>query len=32
VGRGIGMTSAELSQFADAFEHRERAEARRVTA
>jgi serine/threonine-protein kinase HipA len=32
VGRRIGMTPAELSQFADAFEHRERAEARRATA
>jgi hypothetical protein len=30
VGRRIGMTKAELDQFADAFEHAERAVARRV--
>jgi len=29
-GQAIGMTDAELDQFADAFEHRERDEARRI--
>jgi serine/threonine-protein kinase HipA len=28
VGRGLGMTTQELDQFADAFEHEERAAAR----
>ena len=28
VGRGLGMTATELDQFADAFEHSERAAAR----
>lgn len=32
VGREIGMTTRELDQFADAFEHVERAEARAVVA
>lgn len=32
VGRGIGISSRELDSFADAFEHEERAEARRAIA
>jgi serine/threonine-protein kinase HipA len=32
VGREIGMTSRELDPFVDAFEHEERAEARRTIA
>ncbi len=32
VGREIGMTTRELDQFADAFEHEEREEARRIVA
>jgi len=32
VGREIGMTTRELDQFADAFEHEERTEARRTIA
>jgi hypothetical protein len=28
VGRGLGMSASELDQFADAFEHAERAAAR----
>jgi serine/threonine-protein kinase HipA len=32
VGREIGMTTRELDQFADAFEHEERGEARRAMA
>ena len=31
-GRGLGMTEAELELFTDAFEHRERAAAQRVSA
>jgi serine/threonine-protein kinase HipA len=30
VGQGIGMTSSELAQYAEAFEHPEREAARRV--
>jgi serine/threonine-protein kinase HipA len=30
VGRGLGMTAAELDEFAAAFEHGERAIARRL--
>lgn len=32
IGRGIGMTTRELDQFAEAFEHEERDEARKAIA